>query len=137
MAHRRQELALRAARRLRLGAREAFRFDEPRVRQRRARATRQLHRHREVRLVDLPGFGYAKVSKEERKGWFDFVEKYLGHRPTLKACVLIVDARRGAELDETEDRIAPLLPLRARVEAVVLYQEAAPGRYREVETFRL
>jgi GTP-binding protein len=57
---------------------------------------------RELRLVDLPGFGYAKVSKEERKGWFDFVEKYLGHRPSLRACVLIVDARRGAELDETE-----------------------------------
>src|SRR6476620_9414287 len=56
----------------------------------------------ELRLVDLPGFGYAKVSKEERKGWFEFVEKYLGHRPSLKAVVLLVDGRRGAELDETE-----------------------------------
>src|SRR5689334_5714036 len=44
----------------------------------------------ELRLVDLPGFGYAKVSKEERKGWFEFVEKYLGHRPSLKAVVLLV-----------------------------------------------
>jgi GTP-binding protein len=61
-----------------------------------------VERDRELRLVDLPGFGYAKVSKEERKGWFEFVEKYLGHRPSLKACVLIVDARRGPELDETE-----------------------------------
>jgi GTP-binding protein len=61
-----------------------------------------LEGDRELRLVDLPGFGYAKVSKEERKGWFDFVEQYLGHRPALKACVLIVDARRGPELDETE-----------------------------------
>src|SRR3954454_1995616 len=56
----------------------------------------------EVRLVDLPGFGYAKVSKEERKGWFEFVEKYLGHRPSLKAAVLLLDGRRGAEIDETE-----------------------------------
>jgi len=62
----------------------------------------ELEGERALRLVDLPGFGYAKVSKEERQGWFDFVEKYLGHRATLKACVLIVDARRGAELDETE-----------------------------------
>jgi GTP-binding protein len=56
----------------------------------------------ELRLVDLPGFGYAKVSKEERKGWFEFVEKYLAHRASLKACVLLIDGRRGAELDETE-----------------------------------
>jgi GTP-binding protein len=59
-------------------------------------------RKRELRLVDLPGFGYAKVSKSERGAWMPFVEKYLGHRPTLRACVLLVDARRGAELDETE-----------------------------------
>src|SRR5260370_4165851 len=31
-----------------------------------------------------------------------FVEKYLGHRSSLCACVLLVDARRGPELDETE-----------------------------------
>jgi GTP-binding protein len=56
----------------------------------------------ELRFVDLPGFGYAKVSKTEREGWFAFVEKYLGHRPSLRACVLLCDVRRGAELDETE-----------------------------------
>src|SRR5262249_54349145 len=57
---------------------------------------------REVRFVDLPGYGYAKVSKSERKEWLGFVEAYLGHRKELRACVLIMDARRGAELDETE-----------------------------------
>jgi GTP-binding protein len=57
---------------------------------------------RELRFVDLPGFGYAKVSKAERETWFPFVEKYLGHRTSLRACVLLCDARRGAELDETE-----------------------------------
>jgi GTP-binding protein len=56
----------------------------------------------ELRFVDLPGYGYAKVSKSERKEWFAFVERYLGHRASLKACVLLMDARRGAELDETE-----------------------------------
>lgn len=56
----------------------------------------------ELRFVDLPGFGYAKVSKDERKVWFGFVEKYLGHRPSLRAAVLLMDARRGPELDETE-----------------------------------
>jgi GTP-binding protein len=57
---------------------------------------------RELRFVDLPGFGYAKVSKSERKEWMARMERYLGGRATLRACVLIVDARRGAELDETE-----------------------------------
>jgi GTP-binding protein len=58
--------------------------------------------HLELRLVDLPGYGFAKVSKEERKKWFGFIESYLGHRSSLRACVLIMDLRRGAELDETE-----------------------------------
>jgi GTP-binding protein len=57
---------------------------------------------KELRFVDLPGYGYAKVSKTERAEWFGFVEKYLGHRQSLRACVLIMDLRRGAELDETE-----------------------------------
>ncbi len=68
-----------------------------------------------LRLVDLPGFGYAKVSRSERQGWRGFVESYLGHRKTLRACVLLIDARRTAEIDETEiihwlqDRGVPVL----------------------------
>jgi GTP-binding protein len=57
---------------------------------------------RELRLVDLPGFGYAKVAKAERAAWRPFMERYLGHRASLGACVLLIDGRRGAELDETE-----------------------------------
>jgi GTP-binding protein len=56
----------------------------------------------ELRFVDLPGFGYAKVSKEERATWRPFVERYFGHRKVLRCCVLLCDARRGPELDETE-----------------------------------
>lgn len=52
----------------------------------------------EARFVDLPGYGYAKVSKAERKEWFGFVERYLGHRATLRAVVLLVDARRVVDL---------------------------------------
>jgi GTP-binding protein len=55
-----------------------------------------------VRLVDLPGFGYAKVSKTERAGWRPAIERYLGARAPLAAVALLVDARRGAELDERE-----------------------------------
>jgi GTP-binding protein len=56
----------------------------------------------ELRLVDLPGFGYAKVSKSARAEWLPWMTRYLGERPSLRACVLLVDARRGPELDETE-----------------------------------
>jgi GTP-binding protein len=57
---------------------------------------------RELRFVDLPGYGYAKVSKDERKAWMARMERYLGARRPLRACVLLMDARRGPELDETE-----------------------------------
>lgn len=57
---------------------------------------------REVRLVDLPGFGYAKVSKQERATWRPSIERYLGGRAPLAAVALLIDSRRGAELDERE-----------------------------------
>jgi GTP-binding protein len=47
------------------------------------------------RLVDLPGYGYAKRSKSEKKLWAELIETYLSQRDWLKAVVLLVDARRG------------------------------------------
>ena len=57
---------------------------------------------RELRFVDLPGYGYAKVSKAEREKWLPFVDQYLSDRASLKVLVLLVDPRREAGLDETE-----------------------------------
>jgi GTP-binding protein len=57
---------------------------------------------RELRFVDLPGYGYAKVSKAERDKWLPFVDQYLSERASLKVLVLLVDPRREAGLDETE-----------------------------------
>lgn len=51
-------------------------------------------------LVDLPGYGYAKVSKEARNAWRPLVESYLGTRGVLAGVVLIVDVRRGLEEEE-------------------------------------
>ena len=53
-------------------------------------------------LADLPGFGYAKVSKVERATWRPALESYLEGRMPLVAVALLIDARRGAEIDETE-----------------------------------
>lgn len=51
----------------------------------------------DLRLVDLPGFGYAKVSKAERSTWRPAIERYLAGRRTLVAAVLLVDPRRVPE----------------------------------------
>jgi GTP-binding protein len=47
-------------------------------------------------FVDLPGYGYARVSLEERKSWGQMVEIYLRTRPNLKSVVVILDIRRDA-----------------------------------------
>jgi GTP-binding protein len=65
-----------------------------------------------LRLVDLPGFGYAKVAKSERATWRPAIETYLAKRSSLAAVVLLVDARRGVELDERE--LAPWIAARGR-----------------------
>jgi GTP-binding protein len=57
---------------------------------------------RELRFADLPGYGYAKVSKSEREKWMPFVDQYLSERESLKVLVLLVDPRREPGLDETE-----------------------------------
>jgi len=44
-------------------------------------------------LADLPGYGYAKVSKAERDRWAAMIEVYLREREQLRAVVLIVDGR--------------------------------------------
>jgi GTP-binding protein len=51
-------------------------------------------------FVDLPGYGYARVSHDVKRSWRGMVETYLRNRPTLKAVVVIVDIRRELEEDE-------------------------------------
>lgn len=45
------------------------------------------------RLVDLPGYGYAKVPLPVRLGWQKLMENYLGDRPNLRGLVIIMDIR--------------------------------------------
>lgn len=46
------------------------------------------------RLVDLPGYGYAKVSKGEKEHWSELVEGFFGGRRNIALVVQLVDARR-------------------------------------------
>jgi GTP-binding protein len=46
----------------------------------------------ELIFVDLPGYGYAKLSREISQEWPTFIEPYLNARPTLALCLALVDA---------------------------------------------
>jgi GTP-binding protein len=61
---------------------------------------RVVRDRREYWLVDLPGYGYAKVAKSERAEWKRWIEQYLGSRRTLKLAVLLQDLRRDPGEDE-------------------------------------
>jgi GTP-binding protein len=56
-------------------------------------------------LVDLPGYGFAVGPEAERQAWRPLVETYLVERPTLAGVLLVVDVRRGPEVEE-EDLLA-------------------------------
>lgn len=51
-------------------------------------------------FVDVPGYGYAKVSKSERAAWGKMIETYMTDREPLKAVVLIVDLRHPPTKDD-------------------------------------
>ena len=46
-------------------------------------------------LVDMPGYGYAKVSKAKKGDWDHLIKSYLCGRPNLKRALVLIDARRG------------------------------------------
>jgi len=48
-----------------------------------------------LRLVDLPGYGYAKAPKKDIHSWTTLTVKYLKGRPSLRTVCLLVDSRRG------------------------------------------
>src|SRR5699024_9382427 len=65
-------------------------------------------------FVDVPGYGYAKVSKAERNKWGRMIEEYFETRNNLKAVILIVDIRHEPTQDDKQmvDYIAYLgIPL--------------------------
>jgi len=51
-------------------------------------------------FVDLPGYGYAKVSKKQREAWGRMIEEYLLQRKMLKVVLLIIDFRHPPTKDD-------------------------------------
>ena len=74
-----------------------------------------LGRDGQLLLVDMPGYGYARASKAEVKGWTRLIRDYLKGRSELKRLFLLIDARHG--LKESDREIVTLMD-----EAAVSYQ---------------
>lgn len=65
--------------------------------------TQQLNYYRinsDLYFVDLPGYGYAQVSKTEREKWGKFIEQYLLHREPLKLLLHMIDLRHPPTKDD-------------------------------------
>ncbi len=76
-----------------------------------ARVSRTPGRTREINFfrvnnafvfVDLPGYGYARVSKERRAEWRPLIEAYLRESSQLRGIVLLLDARREPGVDDRD-----------------------------------
>jgi len=53
-------------------------------------------------FADLPGYGYARISKERRAEWKPLIEGYLRRSPNLRGVVLLVDVRRDPSEDDIQ-----------------------------------
>jgi GTP-binding protein len=56
--------------------------------------------NRELYFVDLPGYGYAKVSKTEKTAWTQMIETYLQTRDQLRMIVMLVDIRHAPSRED-------------------------------------
>lgn len=68
-----------------------------------------------IYLVDMPGYGYAKVSKSTRSEWDKLINDYLRGRPNLRCVFILVDGRHG--LKDSDEHLMEMLD-----EAAVSYQ---------------
>lgn len=73
-------------------------------------ATINFYGNKELYLVDLPGYGYAKKSNDDLKRYSDLINGYLTSNRNLKLCVLLLDIRRI--LSETDSNIIQFLSLK-------------------------
>jgi GTP-binding protein len=62
----------------------------------------EQNRRRKLVFADLPGYGYAKISKSISAGWPAFIEPYLAIRSTLKLCVCLIDSNVPAQRSDLQ-----------------------------------
>ncbi|GIL40011.1 ribosome biogenesis GTP-binding protein YihA/YsxC [Roseiterribacter gracilis] len=77
-----------------------------------------------MRLVDLPGYGYAKVSKQQLAGWTGLIKLYLKGRSTLRRVCLLIDSRHG--IKDVDAEIMKMLDTAAVPYRIVLTKADEP-----------
>lgn len=89
-----------------------------------------------LQLMDLPGYGFAHRSRQERQQWQSLIERYLKARVNLSAVVVIVDIRRGLEPDD-QQLIDYLHSMHKRVIPVATKLDKVPLNQRKVALSKL
>ena len=86
----------------------------------------------EIMICDLPGYGYAKISKKERLNWDNLIIKYLKGRALLQRVLLLIDIRRG--LKDSDEKIMRILTDAAVVFEVILTKvdKVSPLKYEKL-----
>ena len=84
-----------------------------------------------VRIGDLPGYGFARVSKVERARWDQMITQYLAQRDSLKIVVSIVDAEVGPTASD-QQMLEYLTTLRPRVLVVATKADRIPKARRKM-----
>ncbi|HEX5777682.1 MAG TPA: ribosome biogenesis GTP-binding protein YihA/YsxC, partial [Xanthobacteraceae bacterium] len=90
-----------------------------------------------LRLVDLPGYGYAKAGRAKAEAWTEIAQAYLAGRANLARVFVLIDARHG--LKDSDDGTFDLLDQAAVSYAVVLTKsdqlkaDELPARVKETE----
>lgn len=85
--------------------------------------------NRRVFFVDLPGYGYAKASRDSREAWGRLIESYLRSEPERKLVVLLVDGKVGAMASDLE-AARYLRSLGVRLEIVLTKMDKVPRNHR-------
>ena len=65
-------------------------------------ATINFYKVDSIRIVDLPGYGYAKVAKSEKHRWADLIEGYLDSERDLRLIFLLIDMRHAPSKDDLQ-----------------------------------
>ena len=101
--------------------------------------TRQLiffelqHNITKLRLVDLPGYGYAKAPKKDIQSWTSLTVRYLKGRPSLRTICLLIDSRRG--IGVYDELIMKELD-KAAVSWIVILTKADKLSFEEIEKIK-
>lgn len=94
-----------------------------------------INEEQKLFLVDLPGYGYAKVSQSIRAHWIELLGKYLQKRKTLVAMVLIMDSRHP--LKELDLKMIDFFSATNKPIHIILSKVDKLNNQQRIETLRL